>query len=228
MGQVPSFVFVLSLTKYNSFSIQTPDGKKAEILEISDDDEEAVEISDDEEALEVSDDEEAGLSNFTSLFHGLVNHIEPPADQPKAGPGLGQGESPALLEEGLVRVRTLEDVELLSQDISASDTALLTTQILGTAETDTQSATQQADKKRKKMIDPNEVLTKEAKVIEMPLAPTAVEDVEVRDTVQRPIHVFFKAHLKRAPFGLQKASMHQSAHLPAKRSLRILCCYLGN
>uniref|UniRef100_A0A8C8IHZ3 Uncharacterized protein n=1 Tax=Oncorhynchus tshawytscha TaxID=74940 RepID=A0A8C8IHZ3_ONCTS len=144
--------------------------------------EDAVEISDDEEALEVSDDdEEAGLSNFTSLFHGLVNHMEPPADQPKAGPGLCQGESPALLEEGLVRVRTLEDVELLSQDISASDTALLTTQILGTEETDTQSATQQADKKRKKMIDPNEVLTKEAKIIEMPLAPTAVEDVEDKE-----------------------------------------------
>nr|XP_046173777.1 U3 small nucleolar RNA-associated protein 14 homolog A isoform X1 [Oncorhynchus gorbuscha] len=155
-------------------------GKKAEILEISDDDEEAVEISDDEEALEVSD-EEAGLSTFTSLFHGLVNHMEPPADQAKASPGLGQGESPALLEEGLVRVRTLEDVELLSQDISASDTALLTTQILGTEETNTQSATQQAGKKRKKMIDPNEVLTKEAKVIEMPFAPTAVEDVEDKE-----------------------------------------------
>uniref|UniRef100_A0A8K9XGE1 UTP14C small subunit processome component n=1 Tax=Oncorhynchus mykiss TaxID=8022 RepID=A0A8K9XGE1_ONCMY len=133
------------------------------------------------EDVKVSDDEEAGLSNFTSLFHGLVNHMEPPADQPKAGPGLGQGESPALLEEGLVRVRTLEDVELLSQDISASDTALLTTRDLGTEETDTQSATQQADKKRKKMIDPNEVLTKEAKVIEMPLAPTAVEDVEDKE-----------------------------------------------
>uniref|UniRef100_A0A8C7V538 UTP14C small subunit processome component n=1 Tax=Oncorhynchus mykiss TaxID=8022 RepID=A0A8C7V538_ONCMY len=171
--------------KVAPMTMEENDGKvidiKAEILEISDDDEEAVEISDDEEALEVSDDEEAGLSNFTSLFHGLVNHMEPPADQPKAGPGLGQGESPALLEEGLVRVRTLEDVELLSQDISASDTALLTTRDLGTEETDTQSATQQADKKRKKMIDPNEVLTKEAKVIEMPLAPTAVEDVEDKE-----------------------------------------------
>uniref|UniRef100_A0A674ELP7 UTP14C small subunit processome component n=1 Tax=Salmo trutta TaxID=8032 RepID=A0A674ELP7_SALTR len=144
--------------------------------------EDAVEISDDEEAVEISD--EAGLSKFTSLFHGLVkNHMEPPADQPKAGPGVGQGESPALLEEGLVRVRTLEDVELLSQDISASDTALLTTQTPGTDETDTQSATQQADKKRKrkKMIDPNEVLTKEAKVIEMTLAPTTVEDVEDKE-----------------------------------------------
>uniref|UniRef100_A0A674EML5 UTP14C small subunit processome component n=1 Tax=Salmo trutta TaxID=8032 RepID=A0A674EML5_SALTR len=148
----------------------------------------AVEISDDEEAVEISD--EAGLSKFTSLFHGLVkNHMEPPADQPKAGPGVGQGESPALLEEGLVRVRTLEDVELLSQDISASDTALLTTQTPGTDETDTQSATQQADKKRKrkKMIDPNEVLTKEAKVIEMTLAPTTVEDVEVRDTEEQRV-----------------------------------------
>ncbi|XP_023843890.1 U3 small nucleolar RNA-associated protein 14 homolog A [Salvelinus sp. IW2-2015] len=172
---------------------ENDDEKKAEILDISDDDEEAVEISDGEEAVEISDgeeaveisdDEEAGLSNFTSLFHGLVkNHMEPPADQPKASPGAGQEESPALLEEGLVRVRTLEDVELLSQDISASDTALLTTQTPGTEETDTQSATQQADKKRKrkKMIDPNEVLTKEAKVIEMPLAPTAIEDVEDKE-----------------------------------------------
>uniref|UniRef100_A0A4W5QT50 UTP14A small subunit processome component n=1 Tax=Hucho hucho TaxID=62062 RepID=A0A4W5QT50_9TELE len=163
---------------------ENDDGKKAEILEISDDNEEAVEISDDEEAVEISDDE-AGLSKFTSLFHGLVNnHMEPPADQPKAGPGVGQGESPALLEEGLVRVRTLEDVELLSQDVSASDPApLTTTQTPGTEETDTQSATQQADKKRKrkKMIDPNEVLTKEAKVIKMPLAPTAVEDVEGKE-----------------------------------------------
>ncbi|KAK6316749.1 hypothetical protein J4Q44_G00121490 [Coregonus suidteri] len=84
-------------------------------------------------------------------------------------------------EEGLVRVRILEDVELLSQDISASDPAPPTTQTPSTDETDPQSATQQADKKRKKMIDPNEVLTKEAKVIKVPLAPTAVEDVEDKD-----------------------------------------------
>uniref|UniRef100_A0A4W5QNM2 UTP14A small subunit processome component n=1 Tax=Hucho hucho TaxID=62062 RepID=A0A4W5QNM2_9TELE len=114
----------------------------------------------------------------------LLRGFEERPDQPKAGPGVGQGESPALLEEGLVRVRTLEDVELLSQDVSASDPApLTTTQTPGTEETDTQSATQQADKKRKrkKMIDPNEVLTKEAKVIKMPLAPTAVEDVEGKE-----------------------------------------------
>ncbi|KAK6305606.1 hypothetical protein J4Q44_G00243860 [Coregonus suidteri] len=144
--------------------VENDDGKKAETGEISD------------------DDEEAGLSEFTSLFHGLVkNHVEPPAEQPKAGAGVGQGESPALLEEGLVRVRTLEDVELLSQDVSANDPAPLITQTPSTEETDPQSATQQTKRKRKRVIDPNEVLTKEAKVIKVPLAPTAVEDVEDKE-----------------------------------------------
>ncbi|XP_041707279.1 U3 small nucleolar RNA-associated protein 14 homolog A [Coregonus clupeaformis] len=144
--------------------VENDDGKKAETGEISD------------------DDEEAGLSEFTSLFHGLVkNHVEPPADQPKAAAGVGQGESPALLEEGLVRVRTLEDVELLSQDVSANDPAPLITQTPSTEETDPQSATQQTKRKRKRVIDPNEVLTKEAKVIKVPLAPTAVEDVEDKE-----------------------------------------------
>ncbi|CAB1333094.1 unnamed protein product [Coregonus sp. 'balchen'] len=144
--------------------VENDDGKKAETGEISD------------------DDEEAGLSEFTSLFHGLVkNHVEPPAELPKAGAGVGQGESPALLEEGLVRVRTLEDVELLSQDVSANDPAPLITQTPSTEETDPQSATQQTKRKRKRVIDPNEVLTKEAKVIKVPLAPTAVEDVEDKE-----------------------------------------------
>ncbi|XP_010868844.2 U3 small nucleolar RNA-associated protein 14 homolog A isoform X2 [Esox lucius] len=152
-------------------SEEMPTGKKAEMvtIESSDDDDEVVEISE-----------------FTSLYRGLVkDHVEPPVEPPRAGadPCVSQGEGPALLEEGLVRVRTLEDMELLGQDVSACEPAPQTTQTLSTEQTEPQSATKQADgkRKRKKMIDPNEVLTKEAKVIKVPFAPTAVEDVEDTD-----------------------------------------------
>uniref|UniRef100_A0A6Q2XS52 UTP14C small subunit processome component n=1 Tax=Esox lucius TaxID=8010 RepID=A0A6Q2XS52_ESOLU len=128
----------------------------------------------------VMEESEGKVKQLITTIHSRMNcqHARERAD-----PCVSQGEGPALLEEGLVRVRTLEDMELLGQDVSACEPAPQTTQTLSTEQTEPQSATKQADgkRKRKKMIDPNEVLTKEAKVIKVPFAPTAVEDVEDTD-----------------------------------------------
>ncbi|KAL0993969.1 hypothetical protein UPYG_G00116250 [Umbra pygmaea] len=138
---------------------------------------EAIEVSDDDDDND-NEEEEAEISTFTRLFQGLVkNHVDSPAETAKMGASIcvGQDESPTMLDEGLVRVMAPEDLELLSQ----GDASLMTTSAPRIEQTDSQSETQHAgEKKRKIMIDPNEVLTKEAKVIKVPFAPTAVDDVE--------------------------------------------------
>ncbi|KAJ7996270.1 hypothetical protein DPEC_G00235350 [Dallia pectoralis] len=148
---------------------ETPTGGKTETV--------TIEKSDDDDDDDDKDDEVVEISEFSSLFRGLAkNHVEAPKSG--TGPLVGQTESPALLDEGLTRVRTMEDVELLSQDVCELPPQTTMTQT--TDQTEPQSATKQAlgKRKRKKMIDPNEVLTKEAKVIKVPYTPTAIEDNE--------------------------------------------------
>lgn len=130
-----------------------------------------------DQVVEISGDEEQGLSEFTSLFHGKVNrHVETQIEQSKMEIETFQKESPVLLEEGLVRVRTLEDVEQLNEIASIAELPPAK-EAFNTEEANPQSEPQKTDniRKRKKGIDPNEVLTKEAKVITVPLAPTAIE-----------------------------------------------------
>lgn len=88
-----------------------------------------------------------------------------------------------MLEEGLVRVMTLADVELLSQNSPQTDRGPPTNESPNTKKTGPTSGTEQAEKmmKRKKVIDPNEVLTKDAKMIKELMAPTAVEEEEVEE-----------------------------------------------
>ncbi|XP_072253909.1 U3 small nucleolar RNA-associated protein 14 homolog A [Leuresthes tenuis] len=113
---------------------------------------------DDEAAAESSDREEESISEFRNLFHGLRKEA-----------GSRDGSSP--LEEGLIRIRTVEDVELLTQ----GDTSAPVEQ--PSASEPAPSAGQQAAKgrKRKKGIELKEVLTKETKVIKVPLAPTVAD-----------------------------------------------------
>ena len=144
-----------------------------------------------QEVVEISDNEEEDLSEFTSLYQGIANSQQESQSQeaqpePVSGPEPGPGpvlteEAPGLLEETLVRIRTLEDVEMLSQNplhIEGDQPSPPMDQSPNMEETALPCGTQKAGKKmkRKKGIDPNEVLTKEAKMIKVPLAPTAVED----------------------------------------------------
>uniref|UniRef100_A0AAR2IKC6 UTP14C small subunit processome component n=1 Tax=Pygocentrus nattereri TaxID=42514 RepID=A0AAR2IKC6_PYGNA len=82
-----------------------------------------------------------------------------------------------LLDEGLVRVRTMDDLEALQQDVVMDTTQPAPASATPAPSMETTSEPPKK-KKKKKGIDPNEVLTKEAKVIKMPLAPTVVEEEE--------------------------------------------------
>ncbi|XP_067084773.1 U3 small nucleolar RNA-associated protein 14 homolog A isoform X2 [Osmerus mordax] len=137
-----------------------------------------------QEVVEISDGEEEDLSEFTSLYQGITNSQKSQSQEAQPEPGQGAvltEEAPGLLEETLVRIRTLEDVEMLSQNplhIEGNQPSPPVDQSPNIEETALPCGTQKAGKKmkRKKGIDPNEVLTKEAKMIKVPLAPTAVED----------------------------------------------------
>uniref|UniRef100_A0A3Q3JIA6 UTP14C small subunit processome component n=1 Tax=Monopterus albus TaxID=43700 RepID=A0A3Q3JIA6_MONAL len=126
------------------------------------------------EELDASDKEAEELTEFTSLFRGIAEQAEAAAD---ASPS----DTKTQLDEGLMRIKTLEDVELLSQEESAPEIASVQPQPSPATE-NLPHATQQGGKnrKRKRGIELKEVLTKETKVIQVPLAPT-VEDKEDSD-----------------------------------------------
>ncbi|KAI9527584.1 hypothetical protein NQZ68_028806 [Dissostichus eleginoides] len=126
------------------------------------------------EEPEGSDQEEEELSEFTSLFRGIADSSRE-AEMPEGAADSCHTNPSAQLEEGLVRIRTLEDMELLSQQEPATDEAPAEPP----ATEKLPSVTPQADKtrKRKRGIELKEVLTKETKVIKVPLAPT-IEDTE--------------------------------------------------
>ncbi|XP_039673952.1 U3 small nucleolar RNA-associated protein 14 homolog A [Perca fluviatilis] len=129
-----------------------------------------------------SDKEEEELSEFTSLLRGMADsRREAEAEKAEAAADASHTDASARLEEGLMRIRTLEDVELLRQEEPAADEAPEQPQQPPATE-NLAPATQKAGKKRKRKrgIELKEVLTKEAKVIQVPLAPT-VEDAEDPD-----------------------------------------------
>ncbi|XP_037645731.1 U3 small nucleolar RNA-associated protein 14 homolog A [Sebastes umbrosus] len=145
------------------------------VMSVDDEEIEAAAEDPDEE-----DKEEEELSNFTSLFKGIADiRREAEAEEAETNADASHTDTSAQLEEGLMRIRTLEDMELLSQEMSAADEAPAQPQ--QPAE-NLPSATQKAgkNKKRKRGIELKEVLTKEPKVIQVPLAPT-VEDTEDSD-----------------------------------------------
>ncbi|XP_068185262.1 U3 small nucleolar RNA-associated protein 14 homolog A [Antennarius striatus] len=124
---------------------------------------------DDEERAEEEEQKEGEeLSEFTSIFREIAD-----GRREAAAAAAGQLDSSAALDEGLMRIRTLEDVELLSQEVGQE------------AEESVQAPppekpAQKVDKKRKRGIELKEVLTKKTEVIKAALAPT-VEDAEDGD-----------------------------------------------
>lgn len=125
--------------------------------------------------LDASDKEEEELSEFTSLFRGIAHSHR------DAEGASGASHSDTQLEEGLMRIKTLEDLELLSQEETAKDKAPVQAQPPPATE-NLLPSTEKAGKnrKRKRGIELTEVLTKETKIIQVPLIPT-VEDTEDSD-----------------------------------------------
>ncbi|XP_019955307.2 U3 small nucleolar RNA-associated protein 14 homolog A [Paralichthys olivaceus] len=128
-----------------------------------------------------SDKEEEQLSEFTSLFQVIANcRQDAEAAQADAAADANNTDSAQLEEDQ--RIRTLEDVELLSQELS-TDKAPVQPQPVPE---NLLSVTLKAGKnrKRKRGTELKEVLTIEAKVIQIPIAPT-VEDTEDEKLEQR-------------------------------------------
>lgn len=160
---------------------QAQDAHTVPVISVDDDDDEEETVEENKAAAEdpdASDREEEELSEFTSLFRGVADGCrEAEAEQTGAAADASHGDTSAQLEEGLIRIRTLEDMELLSQEESADKAPAQPS-----ASENPPPATPKAAKtqKRKRGIELKEVLTKETKVIKVPLAPT-VEDMEDSD-----------------------------------------------
>ncbi|XP_041806638.1 U3 small nucleolar RNA-associated protein 14 homolog A [Chelmon rostratus] len=143
-----------------------------------DDDEEEEEMKENKTAAEepdASDKEEEELLEFTSLLQG---RREAEAENAEAAAAGSHRDTSPQLDEGLTRIRTLEDMELLSQEDSAADKAPVQTPAAENRPSETQQVGK--NRKRKRGIELKEVLTKETGVLQVPLAPT-IEDSEDSD-----------------------------------------------
>ena len=128
---------------------------------------------DEEEEEEEDDNADAELSKFTNLFQELKDsRMEAEASAMAAE--VSEPES-AQLQQAMFRIKSLEDMDLLEPEEQA-DPAEPTTEEPQPAPQESKGADKM--RKRKRGIDLAEVLTKEATVIQVPLAPTAVEGAE--------------------------------------------------
>ncbi|KAK5890921.1 hypothetical protein CesoFtcFv8_014397 [Champsocephalus esox] len=146
---------------------QGPDQEEEKEPQVPDQEEEEEPQGPDQEEEEEPqgpDQEEEELSEFTSLLRGIADSRRE-AEMPEAAADSCPTDPSARLEEGLLRVRTLEDMELLGQPAPATEQLPPVAPQADTA------------RKRKRGIELKEVLTKETQVIKVPLAPT-MEDTE--------------------------------------------------
>uniref|UniRef100_A0A8C6UTM0 UTP14C small subunit processome component n=1 Tax=Neogobius melanostomus TaxID=47308 RepID=A0A8C6UTM0_9GOBI len=108
--------------------------------------------------------DETALSEFTSIIRGLTQKPEVETIVDNSTP----------LEEGLTRIQTLEDTEKL-QETDISETAEPeVVEIVQADETAKETSTKKA-KKRKRNIELKEVITKESRVVTVPLKVTTEE-----------------------------------------------------
>ncbi|KAK7173962.1 hypothetical protein R3I93_003710 [Phoxinus phoxinus] len=143
----------------------TPAEEKAEHASevVVEENEDVVEISDNEENddKEEEEEEEVDVSEFNSLFKLMRSE--------KTQEGQEDGEG--LLDEGPIRVQNMEDLEVLGEVFEPQPTVAPSRPQTTVAE-----AASAPTNKKNMEIDLREVLTKEAKVINVPFFPTVVED----------------------------------------------------
>ncbi|XP_029968644.1 U3 small nucleolar RNA-associated protein 14 homolog A [Salarias fasciatus] len=140
---------------------QSEEAETPAVISLVDDDED----DDDDEG----DGEEEKLSEFTNIFRGIVESRQEAASIT---------DDSAQLEGSLQRIRTLQDVELLAEDVSAAEPPPAEPQQPPDGPPAAAPPAEGKSRKRKKGIELKEVLTKEAKVIRVPLAPTVAGDAE--------------------------------------------------
>ncbi|KAI1902662.1 hypothetical protein AGOR_G00018290 [Albula goreensis] len=146
--------------------------------------EENVNESEPSGVVEISDDEE-DVSEFNGLFQKLVQKDEEPVVDEGTGERAKEEEygEKAFLEEGPVRLRTMEDMDLLSQSAFTEPGEAPAPDTVTPGPEEAAATAPHVDKKKKrKLIDRNEVLSKEAKVIQVPMAPTVTEEEEEEDS----------------------------------------------
>ncbi|XP_060768949.1 U3 small nucleolar RNA-associated protein 14 homolog A [Neoarius graeffei] len=124
------------------------------------------------------EEQEEVVSEFNSLFNRLMKSARTPTEPPPGKAGQTQKaelvhEEEGLLDEGLVHARTMEDLEALEHDGIVEEMAVSVSHAAGS-----DTASEPHSTKKKKEIDPSEVLTKDAAVIKVALAPTLVEGDE--------------------------------------------------
>ncbi|XP_034429264.1 U3 small nucleolar RNA-associated protein 14 homolog A [Hippoglossus hippoglossus] len=125
------------------------------------------------------EEEEEQLSEFTSLFQVIANSRQAAeAVQADAAEDAKHTDS-AQLEEGQ-RIRTQEDVEFLSQELSTDKAPVQPQPVPATEKLPSATLKAGKNRKRKRGTELKEILTTEAKVIQVPIAP-AVEDTEDSD-----------------------------------------------
>lgn len=135
-----------------------------------------------QEEEEEEEEQEEVVSEFNTLFNRLMKGARTPTEPPVKASRAQEAElvleeEEELLDEGPVRTRTMEDLEALVHDGAAEETAVCVSR---PALVDTASEPH-SSKKKKKEIDPSEVLTKDANVITVPLVPTLVEGDEAEE-----------------------------------------------
>ncbi|MCJ8748392.1 hypothetical protein PDJAM_G00164330 [Pangasius djambal] len=155
------------------------DGAQEDAGETARDVQEEEKVEAEEEEDEEEEEQEEVVSEFNALFNRLMKSTPTPTEPPPGKASRPQEaelaqEEEGLLDEGLVRARTVEDLEALVHDGTVEETAV---SVSHAASVDTASEPH-SKKKKKKEIDPSEVLTKDANVIKVPLAPTLVEGDE--------------------------------------------------
>uniref|UniRef100_A0A673GL95 U3 small nucleolar RNA-associated protein 14 homolog A-like n=1 Tax=Sinocyclocheilus rhinocerous TaxID=307959 RepID=A0A673GL95_9TELE len=121
--------------------------------------EDVVEVSDKEEE---EDEEEEDVSEFNTLFRFMRS--EKTLEEDEEG----------LLNEGQIRVRNIEDLEVLAEDVDPQPIAAPSLPQTAVGE-----ATSEPPNKKKSEIDLKEVLTKDAKVVQVPFLPTVDHDEQI-------------------------------------------------
>lgn len=133
-----------------------------------------VEVSDkEEEEEEDEEEEEEDVSEFNTLFRLMRSEktLEGPNQTPQGLNSPDREDEEGLLNEGQIRVRNIEDLEVLAEDVDPQPIA-----VPSLPQTAVGEATSEPPNKKRREIDLKEVLTKDAQVVKVPFLPTVVEE----------------------------------------------------
>lgn len=128
-----------------------------------------VEVSDKEE----EEEDEEDVSEFNTLFRLMRSEkTREGSNQTRGGLNTaGEEDEEGLLREGQIRVRSIEDLEVLDEVVDPRPIEEPSAPQTATAE-----ATSEPPHKKKREINLKEVLTKEAKAVRLPFLPTVVDE----------------------------------------------------